>query len=537
MLVSSQHQQFRDLLDEQNETQRNRFIDLQILWRRKKTGEILYKAGGKWDKQLKQFSQKPATTGRIIDLEESQINAARWAAWWMQEFKAGRPRDFFSLFLYGNRGSGKTHFASIFLVTLAIEFPIIDGSSCIAWQVSSSHNERDELDREISDNFPFKELWYKYVEHPKHEYRFVNGARIVNVSANDTEDLKRGRVDFILINEAQKMRKVVTTFGVGRLSDKGGLAVFTSNPPTESKAQWILDWHEKEEEYKQAGLTFPVKFLYLDNSHNSHQDKRVAGQIAEAIRFLDPRLAQADIDGLMLRIGQPAYWEYNKFNNVQPAPDLGDITREFTKNKYYRAFDFVGGVDFQRTPHMAAAIFKIYGTIDNPILYAVDEFVVEQATEDDLIDEIVENGYTPETILFIGDGSGKWQDGKHVKGERDSFKVFEDRRFHITPPVKPKDRNHRPKNPPVEHRLRLTNAMLKNKQFMLHPTDSPKLIEAMRECEIKMGKYNRLVPMGFYAHLSDAAGYVCWWARGKPAFKKKDGPLVLIADMPKPKIY
>ncbi len=536
MLVSSLHREFRGLLDDQERRERKRFVDLQIVWRRKKTGEILYKAGGLWDCANKSWSDRPAKHGRIIDLEESQIDAARWGAWWMQEFKAGRPRDFFSLFLYGGRGSGKTHFAAVFLVTLLIEFPLVDGTPSIAWQVSSSHNERDELDREIETNFPFKGSWFRYVEHPKHEYRFVHGPRIVNVSADDAEDLKRGRVDFLLINEAQKMRKQVPTFGLARLADKGGLAVFTSNPPTESKAQWILDWNEKWEEAVSAGNSYPIRFLHLDPNLNTRRDTHVAGQIGEVLRVLDPRLAQADIDGLMLRIGQPAYWEWNKHRNARHIPDLGDVTREFTKRRLGRAYDYISGADFQATPHMAAAIFKLYGSVENPILWAVDEIVADQATEDDLLD-LVEERYSPEEMVWVGDASGQWQDGKHRNG-RDSFQVFKARRWHIVPPSKPKNPTHRPKNPPVDQRVKLMNKLLSDEQLMVDLEKAPKLAEALKECELKQGRYGRVIPLGYYAHLTDAAGYVCWWVSKRPTVPRSGTESVgAIISMPQKRIF
>jgi hypothetical protein len=537
MLVSSTHREFRALLDEQERLERKRYIDLQVVWRREATGEILYKAGGCWDNLRKCWSPKPAGHGRIINLEESQIEAARWGAWWMQEFKAGRPRDFFSLFLYGGRGSGKTHFATIFLITLIIEFPFIDATPAIAWQVSSSHNERDELDREIDANFPFKGSWYKYVEHPKHEYRFVHGPRLVNVSADDAQDLKRGRVDFLLINEAQKMSKQVPTYGLARLADKGGLAVFTSNPPTESKAQWILDQHDQEKEAQLAGNSYPIKFLHLDPSLNKHRDTHVAGQIGDVLRVLDPRLAQADIDGMMLRIGQPAYWEWNKTRNARAMPDLGDITREYTKRRTGRAYDYIAGADFQDTPHMAAAIFKIYGSYEKPMLWVVDEFVAEQATEDDLLDLVDEAGYVPEELLWVGDASGQWQDGKHKKG-RDSFQVFKSRRWHIVPPSKPKNPTHRPKNPPVEQRVRLVNKLMATNQLMVDTMRAPKSAEAFKDCELKLGKYGKVHPHGYYAHLTDAAGYVCWWAIPKPTVPhRSDTPLGVILPSQQLQVY
>ena len=544
MLVSSLHQQFRALQDEAEEKERSRYIDLCVIWRREKTGEILYRAGGKWDKQLKQYSDEPPTEAHVINLRESQIESARWAAWWMQEFKAGRERDFFSLFMVGDRAGGKTHFGIVFLVTLLIECPYLEGSPFIAWQVSSTHTVRDELDRELETIFPFKGTWYKYSEYPKHEYRFVHGPKITNISADDAEALKRGRVDGLLINEPQKMRKNVFAYAIGRLKDKGGIAIGAANPPTEIKGKWILDLWEEEKEYRQKGEIYPIKFVSIHSKLNNTLDVHVAGQVAQIIRKLDPRLAQADLDGMMLNINEPAYFQYNKLKNLRAAPNLGDITRDFTKRRTGKSYDYVAGFDFQNTPHMAASVFRIYGTFEKPILWAVDEFVIERATEEDLIDAIEDAGYDRNGFLCIGDASGQWQDGSHRSG-RDSFQVFKSRQFHILPPVdiRPQygsdpTKPRRTKNPPIEQRVKLVNLLLSKEQMMLDPVCAPKLAEAFKECELKIGKYGKVHPSGFYAHLSDSAGYVAYWALPKPqAPRSTDGPLVLFADMPKPKIY
>ena len=545
MLLSSSHQKFRALQDEKKQKTRSRYIDLCIVWQRESTGEILYKAGGQWDHEEKCYTSQPAKVCHVIDLNEAQIETARWAAYWMSEKKAGRDRDFFSLFMIGNRAGGKTHFGIVFLITLLIEFPRLNEKPLIAWQVSSTHTVRDELDREIENIFPFRGAWYKYQEYPKHMYKFIHGPTLTNISADDAESLKRGTVDALFLNEAQKMRKTVIGFAIGRMQDNGGIAIAAANPPTALKAKWILDLWEEEKEWKALGKHYPIRFLSVDSKLNNTLDTHVAGQVAQIIRKLDPRLAQADLDGMMLDINQPAYFCFNKTNNIRTAPDLGDITAEFTRRRTGRAYHYIAGIDFQSTPHMAAAVCKIYGTFDHPVIWVIDEFIVDQATESDLIDSLEESGYTPENLLCIGDASGQWQDGAHRNG-RDSFQVFKGRRFHILPPVKPKDPSHRPKNPPIEQRVKNVNALLAKKenagpgvpqlQLMLDPYQVPKLIEALKECELKIGKFGKVHPAGFYAHITDALGYVCYWAFPKPQSPRaKELPLGQIIDMPKPK--
>ena len=297
--VSKSHSQFRSIIESEEEREISRYVDLCVVWKRKTTGEVIYKAGGRWDKTLKCWSQDPPTEGRIIELTEAQYDAAVKAAYWMQEFKAGRARDYFSLFLFGNRAAGKTFLASVILFTLLIEFPKIDNSPSIAWQVSSSHATRDELDRNIKELFPFEGEWYKYTEHPKHEYRFVHGATLVNISADDPDSLKRGRVDFVLINEAQKLHPRVAAFGIGRIKDKGGFAVFTSNPPTNRKAEWIFKLWETFSDYKTLFKVYPMQFVNLDAKFNENIDALVSNQVDDVIKVIDPITAIPDIEGIV----------------------------------------------------------------------------------------------------------------------------------------------------------------------------------------------------------------------------------------------
>jgi hypothetical protein len=373
-------------------------------------------------------------------------------------------------------------------------------------------------------------------------YKLVHGPTLTNISADDAESLKRGTVDAVFFNEAQKMRKTVIAYAIGRLKDNAGIAVAAANPPTNIKAKWILDLWEEEKEWHELGKNYPIRFISVDSKDNSTIDTHVAAQVSQIIRKLDPRLAQADIDGEMLSINQPAYWAFNKLANFRPTPDLGDITREFTKKRKNKAYDYIGGIDFQSTPHMAAAICKVYGTLDDPILWVVDEVVVDQATEEDLIDALEERGYTRDSLFCVGDASGQWQDGAHKKG-RDSFQVFKFRGFHIDPPSRPKDVKHRPKNPPIEQRVKNVNTLLSKKigevtkqRLMIDPKEAPKLAEALKECELRTGKYGRVHPSGFYAHLTDGLGYVCWWVFPMSgASKPKNSPLGEILNMPAPK--
>lgn len=528
-IVSKQHEVFRNLLEDENTKEKDRYIDLCIIWKRKLTGEVIYKAGGKWDNINKCWSTEPATRGKIIELTEPQYGPALKAAYWMQEFKAGRSRDYFSLFLFGNRAGGKTYLASVVLFSLLIDFPLMGNSSTIAWQVSPSHSQRDELDRNIKEIFPFDGEWYRYVEHPKHEYRFVNGATLVNISGDDADSLKRGRVDFLLINEAQKMKATVSSFGIGRLKDKGGFGLFTSNPPTSKKAEWIYNLYEDYKEETVKGNTYPIQFMNLDSKDNVFIDKKVSTQIDKIIRIIDPISSAADIDGLIKPIGDRAYWNWDKKIHIKEPPiatrEFPDITERYTQANYGKKFPYIAGVDFQNMPYHMSVVFKIFGTMEKPVFWAVDEIKSEsEESEDEFLDSFDES-YTNKEVLFVGDCSGNWQDGTHKKynQEKPSFSYFQNRKWEITTPTKKKSSTSRfPKNPPIEQRVGLINKMLGSGQFFVSEKCET-LIYSFKECKLIPKRTGPgFKPDRIYSHATDACGYVVWYV--VPPVGRSRGP-------------
>lgn len=510
----------------------------------KSNGTELYRAGGEWDRKTKRYTGCFEKAHRIR-LRPSQYEAAQYGLWWLQERKAGRPRDFVIEFLIGDRGGGKTALGSILAGLFVLEFPEFDGSPSIAWQVSKSHDERDEVDKDLKEFFPFEGRWYIYTEYRGHKYRWVNGATLKNISADDEEALKRGRVDFIFGNEVGKMGKRVPIYGIGRLKDKGGFGVFTSNRPT-ARSRWILQWAEKADEAKKAGKLYPVVFIKVPSAENDTLDRPTADQISQLVNDIDPSLADDDMEALFDPVGKRAYWKFQKPANVQEPPDLGDITREFTAKKpgVGRPFDFVGSVDFQTYPGVVATIWKVYGTLEAPVLWAVDEVEVPEATEEQYLEELVETEgglYNPANLMWTGDNTGQIQNSKHDPRERTSFAVWAAHGWKIVPNVRPKDSSHRPNNPRVERRVGLTNYLLNH---VSGRTGTPhimishrcvRLITALRECELKIsGKFGTPYPAHPYSHLTDTVGYLAWWAWPKP--KRPDRPIgIMYESVPMPK--
>lgn len=481
-------------------------MDLALILRRRKTGEWLLRAGGVWDRLACRYTGAAPKRVTFIDLEESQVSFTRWFASWLQSFKENRPRDCSLAIAGGDRRGGKTF--DLFLCTIAtcLEVPnVADGSPLIAWAVSCSYQERDELDAIVRQWIP--DHWYAYRGAPLFRYSWITGAGLRNVSADDPETLKRGRVDIAFYNEAQKQSVTALSNGIYGTVDKGGIALLAANPPRRKLGEWVLHLKQAIDAKQVAG----AKFFQFSSKFNTRVQQDARNRVGGILRLIDPRAAAADDEGAWLPVGDRAYPDYEPQRNLGAAPEVGDVTHTVTKRRAYRAFAFFGGADFQSRPHNAGVILRAFGDPAKPIYYAVNE-ILSQGLEDDFLDEVFDQKYQPETLVWIGDASGTWQDAEHSRG-RVSFDVFKSRRWIIHPPqLKKSDRGEHPRNPDVDDRLNLVNALLKSKRLIIDPKRCPVLAEALKDCELgPNGK-----PRGRHAHVTDALGYALWWVEPKP---------------------
>jgi hypothetical protein len=402
-------------------------------------------------------------------------------------------------------------------VAMMIDVPLVEGSSAIGWVVSKSYQERDEIDQTIREKIP--PSWYTHRQAPHHRYTFVNGATLKNVSADDSDTLKRGRVDVIMYNEAQKMPVAALSAGIGGTIDKGGLAMLAANPPRHARGEWLYSLKEKISE----GQLSSARYFGFHAKDNVNIDQQAKGRVGEILRAMDPKAAAADDEGLWLPIGDRAYERFDKVKNLGPMPELPttDLTSATLKKLAMREYATVGGVDFQGTPHHAGVMVRAYVNPDpagnGPVYYAVDEQVTEGVEEEFLTDIDAKGIYDPSNLLWIGDASGQWQDGAHTAGRgRMSFDIFKKYRWHIKPPVlKKSDKGEFSKNPDVYDRLNLVNKLLTERRLIIDPARCPRLAESIRECPFKSINGRRR-PYGRHSHITDALGYVLFWLEPKP---------------------
>ena len=499
------------LSDEENKRAvATRYQDLALVFRRKQTGDIILSCGGRWDNLKKCFVPggiEAANHCKIIDLQESQLEFATWFATWLTAFIEHDPRDTRLVLTAGERRGGKTTIGLLSTIATCIGRP-----NTIAWVVSSTFQERDEIENAIRRFIPGSYWVYKGA--PRYRFIFPNGSVLRCLSADDPETLKQGQVDIVMANEAQKMPVAMLTNAIPGIIDRGGLMLLAANPPRKEVGVWVLDLKEAIDSKRLAA----TRYFGFDAKLNDSIDQQAKADVGSILRVVDERAAQADDEGLWLRPGDVAYPKFVTSEHVRPMPQMGDITQEFIKSKLGRPRDYLFGCDWQFTPHNAAVAIKVFrGPQGQPIFFAVKEFLIT-GSEDDLLDAVDSTGvFVPENSVWIGDASGTWQDGQHRSG-RDSFTVYRSRRWEIHPPRKALNADRKPSNPPILDRLNLMNNLLQDGRLFIDPVHCPKLALAMKKCSLKHDK-----PSGFFAHICDAFSYAIYWATPRPGAGSKMG--------------
>ena len=490
----------------------SRYVDLALILRRRKTGEILLAAGGRWDRIARHFLDGKPDSARIIDLEESQVEFTRWFATFVADLREGRPHDVSLALAAGERRSGKTFGLLLAIIALLVDVPSLGGSATVGWLVSSSYQERDELDKAIAEYIPA--AWYIARKAPQFSYTFVNGAVLKNVSADDPETLRRGRCDAVLWNEAQKLPLSALVNGIFGTADKAGINLLAANPPRRQIGEWVLHLKNAIEAKRVLG----ARFFPFSAKDNERIDSAARERVAGIVRLLDPRAAKADDEGAWLPVGDLAYPKWDPRTVADggmvgvPPDDAIDITHRALKDAaiWTQNANLVAGADFQGRPHQAAVVFKVFaGPAENkPIYWAIDEMIVE-GTERQLSIEAFSRGYDTESLVWIPDATGEFQDARHTQRET-SFDILRSDGWELHAPNEVK----RPEstaaiNPRVERRLAMMWQLMDERRFFVSPS-CQWLIEALEKCPMRPARYGGKKPFGKYAHVGDSAGYPLW---------------------------
>ena len=490
--------------------------------------ETVLEAGGRWDSIRQRYTGEPAAAPLTYDLMESQVATAEWFAAWLKRWakrqhdpRRAKVKDFRAMLDYGNRGGGKTELGLWLVLCAAVEVP-----ESICWVISCSRPQSEEDVAERLRNMVPK-TWGAYRGQPAYRWRLVNGSRIREMTGDSPQDLKQGRVDVAMLNEAAKMDRRAYAYPLGRVSDRGGLLHMTSNPPTPDvpKGAWVLDLHAEWEDAKKLGKWFPCHIIRSDGAKNAATDQGAREDVGILLRAVSPEIADADADGSMKPIAPLLFDNYDRSKHgMGTPPDFGDVTEAVTRAKFGRAYAYIAGVDYQVHPYIVASFWKLYGDVNAPILWCVSDYTVS-GSEDDFLDEVILSGIPlgdgkseeidPGTVLWIGDSSAQWQDRKN-RGQAalvlpPSFAYWRHRGLAIIPPtMKITPESRFAKNPPKKVSYGQVNRFLKEGRIMVSPT-AALINEALAKCEAKRREGGVVTAEAKWSHAIDTVRYVAWW--------------------------
>jgi len=402
-----------------------RYVDVCISLRVHETDEELIRVGGRWDRKAKRYVGDAGQV-RVLHVHKGQLRAARWFAEWLRRRATGDWKGFrrvWSALFVGGRRGGKSRLA-VWAVCL---FAVMKSGS-ESWCISPTQEETEELEKAIRETLPGP--WFRYRGDPKWEYRIANGSVIRMLSGHKPSTLKRGRVDFALYNEGQLMSQKGYVQLRGATADSGGLTIIAANPPDTPIGRWIEDLYEKARAANDNLATAPAndnlvkvaafEFDPADNPFIEYQS------LLDLAAEVDEHTFLREVRGVFVPIGDVVLYAWSDSETIRDVPaGFEDVTEAFTRQHLGRAFKHVVGVDFQRTPHMAAVVLKIYVDPADPerapLLWAVDEFVLSDADEDDVINALEAPGlgvrcpccadtaeaYLPAECAVIADASGE----------------------------------------------------------------------------------------------------------------------------------
>lgn len=489
-------------------------IDYSIRLIREDDGSEILDLGGIWDRKHQAWVDADPETCVEWTIQPAQYGAADWFAGWIPHYVSETPlaerpapyTDVVTCLGIGGRGGGKSDWGVRLGIMMAIAKP---GRRCI--MSSPTESETEELQSVVETIIP--PSWFRWRK-SELRYEFWNGSRIQMLSGHVPRAFKRGRIDFLFWNEGQDMSKNVYLKGRPRLGDTAGLGYIAANPPDTAKGMWILDMWERA----QAGKVPGVVVQEFDNTLNTRIDRR-------AMEVLRHEFGEADYDreigGKMIPPGEFVFYGWNSLmgESVRDAPELGRITEEFTRKMFRRPFASLIGMDFQKTPHMAAIVLDLYANPDDPddpFSWYTDEVVIERADEDDLIDELEGRGYHGDECGLIVDASAWWQDGAHSEKNmgkgKGSVSMLRRREWRnvFRPDRKAKG------NPLVTERCQAANARFRTKSGHRRAFSVPTNILLNRALQRwPNGTNGEPKKTSSFAHICDAATYLIWrlWPR------------------------
>jgi hypothetical protein len=518
MADSLQNALLASLLEEREDVE-HRYIDMAVVLEDSR-GIPLLTVGGRWDTTERRYAGT-AATGHAIQLQPAQDELGRDLAEWWSRFLAGRWDGYarpYTWMIRGGRSGGKTWLGSGCCVVHALAQPC-----AIIWAVAAKDDELPEVIDGIAQHVP--PLWARYFE-AEQEFRFANGSVIRCLSGHKHDNLKKGRVDFAFLNEGQKMDERVWLNVRGRIGDVGGLCLVAFNPHRSARGAWVRMKEERAQKVPSIRATF------VDARKNTKRVQHAMDAFREEIgteRETDVKTARSEIDGEYTPIGNTVIYQFSEAHNVLEVPDhWDDITTAFVRRWFGADRDTVLGCDFDRVPHCAGAVLRVYRNPEwsHPVAFWVGLALGEEG-EESLVTELLElDGLAlpgapdrekllePKRTLCLADSTGRDQAaGKHERGAS-SWRWLQKAGFTVLSPQHPFGH----KNPPTKDRYSLQNMLCESsaglRRFFIRPC-LDWAVESYRE--YPLGPNARPKRLDVHAHAVDASGYGLWGLFGRDA--------------------
>lgn len=461
--------------------------------------ELLLSAGGRWDRRGKHFAGE-ADSSRTMALQAAQLPAARFFARWLEAHRRGESvpgpdgTPCYTWALVGGRRGGKSDLGVKALISYAVSVP-----RAVCWVSISEEDEAPEIERVIREQAPSS--WYRKVGLG---YHFVHGSEIELLSSYDPDDLKRGRCDVALINEAQKQEHKVYVNLAGAAADHGGLVIVAANPPDDERGEWVADLVDRSRAGRSDELVFDI-----DPRLNPHVDQRALAALAKR---MDERTYRREVLGEFLARTDVVFYAFSQTLSVRPVGTdengraLTEVTPYFLARHFGAPAPRLHGIDFGKDQHMAAATLRFFEDPEDPagppLTWFTDGFTLEQGNEEDLVTALERRGYSGEDICVI-DASGEWQDTDRTRG-RASADVMRRRGWRriYLPDAKMK------RNPPIEERLAVTNGLFRDATGKRKGFVDPRAVELVRAFRLWQTRQGGAPSArSEYVHICDAATY------------------------------
>lgn len=474
-------------------------------------GERIARFGGRWDRKLREFVGD-APRSRVVRLHPGQEAFARWFDEWIAEHQGAEPRrgpPIYNCLLAGGRRGGKSMVGVNAGCSYAVAVP-----DAIVWCVAPSDSYHDEVIGYIEECLP--RHWYESISKPNPTYYLGNGSRIVLRSGFHARKLKKGRADFVFLNEAQQIEEQSMGTVSASIIDRGGLVLSAANPPdVGDDGVWVADMATE----CRRGLRRHGRFFFFDPELNPEIDQSALKAQRET---MSEHEYAVQIKGEFRLPPDAVLHAWDQTQNEQPVPDVAvDVTEEFTRKYEGRGYADIVSIDVQSYPWIAAIRWRAYrnpevpNVIEQSLLWGIGEVFLDQGDEVDVADELKSfPGLDPDRTLVIVDASAEWQQANRSeelqraeykgKGSADMFRG-EGFRW-VVPPD-----SYMKANPDIADRCRAANARIctasGRRLIFVDPERCPRTVAAVRQWRVVNGKVSR---HSQFAHGGDALSYLIW---------------------------